>query len=226
MSSLIYFLSETYYLPLILLILCLITMVVGYINKCKFKHLQLFPLYALAAATQIVFFLTCIFFRAPTFRLLGNYSTLIFALIELYIFYNSLFQIIKNKYFKQSMHVMQIIFISFGLFLCLNFPHSDWVPASFNITNLVFLFLPCLFFFYEVFKTSASISLANQPSFWIVTGFSFMIVCTFPFYLLETYLIANMPNLYNQIYTLNYVFYCLIFLLICKAYLCKPITIR
>jgi hypothetical protein len=226
MYSLIYFLSETYYVPLVLLALSIVTAIIGYFNRQKFKYLRLFPVYALVSAIQILISLACVFFRIPTFRHIINYSVLIFVIIEFFVFYNFLFQVIKNKHFKRSMQIMQTASISFGLYICLDFPDSNTIPLSFNIVNSTLLFIPCLFFFYEVFKTPPSTSLANQPSFWIIIGFAFMIICTLPFNLLETYFLINMTDLYNQICTLSYVFYCLIFFLICKAFLCKPIITK
>jgi hypothetical protein len=226
MLSLIDYLSDTYYIPLIQLVLALAAAVIGYIHRRKFKYLRLFPIYAIASAIQTGLVFSCIIFKIHAYIFFGNYSIVIFVIIEFFIFYNLLFQLIKSQHLKTSMRIMQATFSLFLLFMCCNFKFSDAIPSSFTIVNSVFLFIPCLFFFYEIFKLPPSISLINQPPFWIITGFAFMVICTLPFYFLEPFLLNNMFNLYEQIYTLTYVFYCLVFLLICKAFLCTPVTTK
>lgn len=219
-----YYLSETYYIPIVLIVVCLTTALLGYYRKHKFVYLRLFPAYAMASAIQIVISLACVFFVIPTFQLIINYTNVGFVIIEFFIFYDLLFQIIRNKHLKRIMQLMQILFIILSTYIFVNYPIFP-IPLLFNIINSFLLLIPCLFFFYEVFNTTPSTSLANQPAFWIVTGFAFMIICTLPFYFLETFFLNNMPDLYNRICTLNYVFYCLLFFLICRAYLCKPTII-
>ena len=226
MYSLLYYLAETYYTPLILLSLSLATAIIGYRNRHKFNYLRLFPIYAVAAAVQIIISLSCVFFIIPSYKLLINYSSVAFAIIEFFIFYNLLFQIIRDKFLKRSMEVARFAFPVLTLCVWLNSSFSNFIPLSFNIINLILLLIPCLFFFYEIFNTVPSTTLANQPSFWIITGFAFMIICTLPFYLLENYFFINMIDLYNKICALSYVFYCLLFILICKAFLCKQIMLK
>lgn len=226
MYSLLYFLAETYYTPLILLSLSLATVIIGYHNRHKFAYLRLFPIYAVASTIQIIISLCCIFFIIPSYKLIINFSSIAFTIIEFLIFYDLLFHIIRDKFLTRSMEVSRIVFLVLTLCVLLTSSFSNVIPLSFNVINLILLIIPCLFFFYEVFNTSPSIPLSYQPAFWIITGFAFMIICTLPFYLLEKYFFHNMINLYNKISALTYAFYCLLFILICKAFLCKQMTVK
>jgi hypothetical protein len=226
MRALLYFLRETYYVPLIMLLLCLITATIGYRNRHRFTYLKLFPIYALASALQVILTFFIYIFQPSSFLLIVNTSIIIFVSIEFFIFFNLLSQLIKNRYFKRSMAAMQFSFILFSVFVWLNFKTNQCLPLSFNIVNSTCLIIPCLFYFYELFKAPPTISLSAQPAFWVIIGFSFMAICSIPFYLLENYFYNNMPDFYNQVCTLNYVFYCLVFILISKAFLCKPAVAR
>lgn len=217
------FLSESYYVPLLLLVLCITTAALGCLNMSKFKHLRLFILYALAAAAQIIFCFYCLLFRVSAAEILSNYSSTAFVIVEVYIFYNLLFKILRSKYLKHLMQIVQGMFLLIGVLVCLTMPTLGSIPLSFNILNSIVLLIPCLFFFFETFKSDPSHSLPKQPEFWIITAFGFMTICTLPFYLIEKYFLTNSSNMYTQVSALNYFFYCLLFLLISKAFLCKPI---
>lgn len=226
MRGLLRFLRETYYTPAFLLILCTVVIIIGFYNRRKFKYLNLLPAYALTSATQIIITFICLIYKIPTFRQINNYSIILFMMVEFIIFYNLLLQVIERKYLKKSMSLMQFIFVLLSLAVALTMKSTGSIPQIYYITDSIFLIVPCLFYFYEIFKAPPSFRLSTQPAFWIVIGFSFMIICSLPLNLLEGFFISNMKDIYEQINTLNYVFYSLVFVLILKAFLCKPTIIR
>lgn len=119
------------------------------------------------------------------------------------------------------MRILRALFLLSALF---SWFYNDFfviAPAAFSIVNSVCIAIPCFFYFREIFKSPPLTNLIHQPAFWIVSGFLFMVVCTLPFYLLQDYIYENMFYLFDQMYVLNNVFYCLLFLLISKAFLCK-----
>lgn len=225
--TLIKFFSLTYYIPPALLIICLATVFIGYFNKRKFKSLKFLPIYAIASFLQIIITFICISYRTSPFSVkVNNYTIFLFVIIEFVIFYNLTLQWIKSSYLKKSIYFIGSLFIAFSIYSLFNIDFSENIPDSFYITDSICLVIPCLVYFYEIFTTSPLISLSSQPSFWIIIGFSFMAICTLPFYLLEPYLYENIVNFYDQVYTLNYIFYCLLFIFISKAFLCRPVTAK
>jgi hypothetical protein len=224
MDLLSHFLADTFYVPIVMLALSIVTIVIGFVNRSKFKYLRLLPIYALTSAVQITVCLAA--FEISFFVPLVNSSIIIFVVVESVIFFNLLSHLIKSKILKTSMKLILVFFTLFSAFIWTKFRFEDCLPICFNIINSTCLIIPCLFYFYELFKVPPSISLSDQPAFWITIGFSFMTICSIPFYLLENYFYYDLPNFYDQICTLNYVFYCLIFMLICKAFLCRPEIVK
>lgn len=221
MRPLLYFLAETYYFPLILLLLSVIAAIIGFRHRHKFKYLRFFPWYALAAAMQILISFFCVSCKLPSYALIANSSLLCFMVVEFIIFYHLLSRILRIAYLRATIKVMQLIFLAVTSVTCLDFSFIECVPLLYNIINSLFLIIPCLFYFYEVFTSPPTVSLSSQPAFWIIIGFSFMVIGSLPFYFLEHFLYNNMMEVYGQLSAMTYVFYCLLFILISKAFLCK-----
>jgi len=221
MKLLLNFMELTYYTPLVLLVETFITAVIAFHNRHKFKILRFFPYYILLSAAQTLLCFILIIYR-PVFAVrVSGLSIYVFIVLEFFVVYFFLFEVIRSRYFKKIMYILMALFISIIIYSWYSEHPLSTTPISVSLTNSLCLIIPCLFYFYETFKSPPMVSLSKQPAFWIVTGFLFMITCTLPFYLLEDYIHENMLDLYVQIYILNNVFYCLLFLLISKAFLCK-----
>lgn len=85
----------------------------------------------------------------------------------------------------------------------------------------IFLILPCLLFFYELFLTVNPQPLKNQPAFWVVTGILFLHACDVPLMLTVPFL----QHYAQAAYSLNYILYSLLFILLIRAYLCTPTSL-
>jgi hypothetical protein len=84
---------------------------------------------------------------------------------------------------------------------------------------------PCLIYFYQLFQTNDPQPLKDQPAFWVITGVLFLKACSIP--LLLT--VDLMTGYQNSAYTLNYILYTVLFVLLIRAYLCpspksQPLT--
>lgn len=221
MKTLLENFSAVYYTQVLLLFETIVTACIAYKNRNRFKILRFFLPYSIFSTIQTLESFTGAVLYPEIAWETNSVAVYIFILIEFFVFYNFLFQIIKRKSLK---------IIMFGL--ALGFAYTAirtwWIgsfssfPLLFIIANSICIFIPCLFYFFEVFKTPALTSLSNLPAFWIVSGFLFMVTCTLPFYLLEGYLSKYIREFYVEAYILNNLFYCLLFLLISKAFLCKP----
>ena len=226
MSTLFDFLETTYYTSVVLLFETLFIATVGFKKRGKLKILKYFPLYAILSSAQILICFACMYYDFK-YALEVNTSTIyIFIIIELIIIYNFLLQIIKIRELRYSIYLIQGIFFAFTVYTLLTTGVSHSIQPKFNIVNSVCIALPCFFYFYETFSKPAIISLSKEPSFWVVIGFLFMAISTLPFYCLQNYIYKNIPSLFEQMYTISPIFYCLLFLLLLKAFICNPTTIK
>jgi hypothetical protein len=80
----------------------------------------------------------------------------------------------------------------------------------------------CIYYFWELFQQSHSVSLSREPAFWICTGLLFYFACSFPIFGLTNYLMKALPTVILQnlyiIFILVNVFLYLSFII---AFLCR-----
>jgi hypothetical protein len=91
---------------------------------------------------------------------------------------------------------------------------------TFFFYESIFLVLPCLLYFYELFLYIRPEPLKNQPSFWIITGILFLNASSIPM-LLTAGLLGNYSA---AAFCLNFILYSILFILIIRAYLCTPVN--
>jgi len=119
-------------------------------------------------------------------------------------------------------------FLFFGLIAvetALTFPDFsrmyNLTTVYFFLPESFFLVIPCLFYFYELFLTKNLRSLSDQPAFWVITGILFLNACEIPLLVASKFL-KQSAQFYNDAYSLNYILYSILFLLLIRAFLCPP----
>jgi hypothetical protein len=78
-------------------------------------------------------------------------------------------------------------------------------------------------YYIDIFTKVPKSKLSDDPSFWVVTGVAFFMLCTLPFSILGLYLIKTNLHLYLQLFIIFEIFYWILFLMIIKAYFCNPV---
>jgi hypothetical protein len=155
-----------------------------------------------------------------------NYADYFFILVELFVFTRFFLKIVVSKKIKATLLVLSVLFIPYfflELYFDKYFPRSISETSQsrvYTVESLVLL-LPCFVYFYELFKKPPTLDLKNEPSFWIVTGWSFFATCTLPYSLMENYLRNSHSELMTELYSVFYIFYALLFTMVIRAYLCK-----
>jgi hypothetical protein len=143
------------------------------------------------------------------------------------IFFSDLFMVLEfsvcNLLILRSLHstlrrriVRANCLLFFGLLLFIAVRlNRRFLDGTFFFFESAFLLLPCLVYFYDLFITASLRPLKDQPSFWVMTGMLFLNACSIPLISLE--MLGNSAKPY---FTLNYVLYIVLFILIIRAYLC------
>lgn len=78
----------------------------------------------------------------------------------------------------------------------------------------------CFFYYRQLFTLFPNLNLMKQPDFWIATGLTFYAIGTLPITFLLNYYEKNDDLLYRQLFSVVYIFYILLYLMILKAYYC------
>jgi hypothetical protein len=148
-----------------------------------------------------------------------------FTIIEYYIFVFLIWLALK-EYNNFLIYLASIVFfiISFHLLykdiqtentLTLNTLEKVFICES------LLLIVPCIVYFYHLFQNPHPIPLRNDPHFWITTGLTFFLLATLPFSLLMNSLRMENLQIYDFLYSIIYIFYCLLFTMIIKAISCR-----
>jgi hypothetical protein len=149
-----------------------------------------------------------------------------FTLFEFLIFYIFFQETLRTNIHKKLLVIVAFVFFIVGvsllIYLAFLFEASQLWPVHF-LYNLqaVSLLIPCAFYYTEIFKRKPDLHLAQEPSFWVVTGLSFVLICTFPLSLCINYLYQTNKIIYSNFYSIFYIFYFLLFLMIIQGHLCK-----
>lgn len=235
MHNVLQFWGGQFYTPIIEDVILLITLWLAYKYRRRFPILRYMPLYA------SLLLLSSLFATAGYLSKDLNFSPWFFArwdgcvdyfftLAEMLICSHFYLQLIKSKNAKRIILVTNILFVGFFVYMGITDKSSTNGDISNETQSIVYtvesimLLFPCLFYIVELFKSTPVSTLRNEPAFWVSTGILFFMSCTLPFSLLENYVAANLPTFFLASYSIFHVFYILLFLMIIRAYLCKPET--
>jgi hypothetical protein len=134
---------------------------------------------------------------------------------------------LRNKLIKHSISVLRIVFIILVLAHLLNVfvihrPLTGNDMYYLGAVELLFLIIPCLFYFIELFSKPSVKGLFQRPSFWITTGVFFYSFISIPMYSIIDYLLKSKYQYYNEVTWLLFSFpFGISFLFLSKAFTLK-----
>lgn len=83
------------------------------------------------------------------------------------------------------------------------------------------LLVLCINYYITIYRNKNNLVLEEEPSFWIATGLTFFMVSTLPFSIFSRYLHTTAYPAFRELYSIFYLFYSLLFLIIIKAFTCE-----
>lgn len=158
--------------------------------------------------------------------LICRFSDCIFTVFEFVLFSVFFKKILKGAPFKRILRILFVIFsVASGFILIydtylVGAPKWSSIFFLYNIEAISLLIL-CIFYYVEIFRRTPILNLLQEPSFWVVTGLSFVMISTLPFSLLSDYIINSDKPLFYNLFSLFYIFYSLLFLMIVRGHLCR-----
>ena len=220
--------EKQFHTDLILLCTLFLTIFVSVKNKKRVRILKYFPLYAVTFSIGLIFNRLCVnnHVRNRLFPF-STYLDYFLTLLELIIFSNFYYQLIKNQIVKRFIILSNLLFVLFFILMRVsdkNFFEKGISESTQSIVytlEAIILLILCLCYFYELFRKLAIVNLKNDPAFWVSTGLLFFMACTLPYSLLENYMDRYYPNSSHMLYSLFYLFYIMLFIMVIRAYLCN-----
>lgn len=109
---------------------------------------------------------------------------------------------------------MALAFISFISLLLYKWGYALKLShVSFNLTAIegLLVVLPCLEYYYGLFRNPPANNLLNEPYFWVITGILLLFSCLIPLSLIGDFLVRHFPYTFDAIYWLNFFAYIALF---------------
>jgi hypothetical protein len=187
----------------------------------RHKDLRIFTYYILFSFLQSLeeFFVHSMIPDKITLRIILASSENAFMLFEFIVCNYFILQHLSSARRRTAVKVNALIYFCFLLSVGVRHYKSIYLSTFFFLES-IFLVLPCLLYFYELFVNIHPEPLKNEPPFWIISGILFLNACSIPMLLtvglLGKYSIAA--------FSLNFVLYSIFFILIIRAYCCTPVN--
>jgi hypothetical protein len=207
-----------------LMVICTVAaLVVSIVHYRRNRRLRIFTYYIvfslLQDSTALFFMLALPADRRPAVAVLATILTVSYAFMFFeFITYNLfILHYIHSRVWRRIVRINAWTFFLLllsGVTGILKYLITH--PMHFFLLETISLVPPCLIYFYQLFQTNDPQPLKDQPSFWVITGVLFLKACSIP--LLLT--VDLMTGHQNAVYTLNYILYTVLFLLLIRAYLC------
>jgi hypothetical protein len=231
MLPLVKYLEGSYYTDFASFLVGLLGFIISFKIKNKKDNRYLLKYYFLSfSILDLASYSVVAFFRhhPHTRTLVLRYSDFLFTLAEfliLIVFFQRLF---ANKRIERWVIIVaKYAFLALSTGLCLADIICSNELTRYTLQNLftlqaICLLVPCIFYYRTVFyDPPATKTILDLAEFWIVGGVSFFMLCTLPFSLFLNLLDFALPDMF---YSIFYIFYCLLFLILIRAFWCKSIT--
>lgn len=144
-------------------------------------------------------------------------GTAAFTLFELCVFYLLILHYVEGAGRRLVIKLNAVIFFIAEIYVYFRaFPRNPLYSMS--MVEVVALVPPCAIYFYELFTNMNTKAIKDRPSFWVVIGIVYQSACGACMLLSMEY----MGRLGDGAIALGNLFYCVLFVLIMRAYKCSP----
>jgi hypothetical protein len=151
---------------------------------------------------------------------LTSISVLIYIICEYQIYVYLLLIFINSQTIKTYLKISRYFIFILAIILWFSIISIELLTSCYTIAEGILLLPACFYFFYEILTGPPVLKLNEEPSFWIVTGITFLFVCLIPAYIG----IAIIQN-FKPIGVMDYIGYCLLTILLLKGITCKTVQV-
>lgn len=226
-------LNETYYSEAILFIIQIIAAIAG-IRLSKNHHEAIpFIIYIILDILLLIAgWFIAVVLHYPAWAInyfeLSNFGISIVEVLVYYQFFIRLFNNSTIQYYLLQIRKIYLLLVIVCLvgWLLKNDYLLNYITKLTEVIGLIFLLAPTLFYYRYLLNNTATYSVFDRPSFWIVTGIFFYALASIPLLLIARYITRETEMGRIIVTALYYTPYIVHFILLTKAFLCrKPLMI-
>lgn len=229
MTDLLQYLRNGFYSEVALFLILLATLGVSIKHRDKIPGLRFFPVYLVSFLTLLAF--EYILMIIPTFptraiKLIDFFGNYVVTIIEFFTFFYFFHFTIQSNAYKRFIRILCTItcmILSIPFLISASLQNIRTLHTIYIIESIV-LVLICILYFIELFNSPPILSLTNTSHFWISSGLLFYLLGTLPVTIITDYVYTLNYFLYANLYAIVNVFYCLLFILVIRAYKCTSQT--
>ena len=226
MQSLFNYLSTNYYTDLISFISAILALTI-ILKRTKDQNLERFKYYIAGYITiktlEYITYISKDFHQAEAPKILiqaHNIGDTIFTIFEFFCFSTYLREYSHKMVYRISTSTFYIATI---VLLTLSFIQKDLISNRHQLYNYqaILLFVLTCSYFIKLFQSNRSENCAKEPHFWVSSGLLIFTSSTLPFSLMSNYIWLANQSTYSHLFSMFFVFYSLLFLMLAKAFLCR-----
>lgn len=227
METIFYYFQHYYYSNLVLYLVTGVALFLSYKFKYKVPHFPyffIFPLFSILQQTVSILYPLC----SPEYMdiaiVINN------SIINFFIGFETIFLVLFfSLYFKRHKTLCRILYLQIFIFLPIlfsaelinNYSYKNKYIYSFGS---IILIISSLRYFYYILHNPTITEILKRPVFWISCGTLLTYGCLTPITIVLEEISADKNSHFDsRIYSITYILYTLLFLLISKAYLCPKI---
>lgn len=226
--------KSNYFTEIVLFVTLLIALSVALKYVKKLPELRYIPFYLILFIILMIndYLVSIFFFNSVYHKIYLHYVdgllNFVVTLFEYLILTHYIVISISTLNYRKLLLVNSIVTISLFLIIILRINQYSKLEFAGSlhliyIVETLSLFISCLFYFLDLYISPQISNLKQTPSFWIVIGVFIYAIGTLPLSIITQYLFVKSYERYNNMYSLIYFFYSILFLMIIRSFLCKPL---
>ena len=235
MRELIYYFEKSFYTHLLSFFIAIIALIISLQKNKEHKSLKNFKFYFLAYIIACLLIFSTVLFAKTRYyflpKIVAPALDFAFTIIEFLMFASFFKNLLAiTKYVTQIRRIQRLfILVALGLtirdILAFTMLRQETLQNIFTIQAICLIIL-CIFYYITLFQIEPIPVLKGNPEFLVATGLSFLLISTLPLSIFINYIERYSYGFYRYLFSIFHVFYCLLFLMIIRAYLCKPTTTK
>jgi hypothetical protein len=223
--------QRTFYTEPLMFILNLLFVVLVLKHKLKDRQFRILMVYGIAALIQdLISFWGSLsdYVSVELYNdtyVVDKITIIMFILIEFYSFSRFFYYQFEDKplqgMIKNISNILTALFPTVSIFLIISSTIALYSLISYlSVISSILLLVPCFYYFYLLFTDPPIKNLLIEPSFWITTGIAFLQGLNIPLFLINNFIKHRHESIWIDIYTINFVAYCFLFILFIIAIIC------